>query len=146
MRRLTLLCALSLLLPACSGLRGQAKFEPLPDAPPLTPRANNCHVEVLELGKTFSRDHQVVGTLLMELSRDDLASEGGRGVTERLRAAACERGLYVVRDIKAYPNVATGAVLYEAKGAVLLDDEGRPIGSAALVVDDAGIAADGAMP
>lgn len=128
MRRMKLALVFVFLLAAsgCPSTRSGVKFEPLPDAPVLEPRPEGCHVDIHERGKPVTRPHKVVGTLVLEASRDQVQAEGGAGVTERMKTAACTYGIFIVKDIKAYPNAGVqGGVVYEAEAAVLLDENGN---------------------
>jgi hypothetical protein len=125
--RFVLLCGVFFVAVGCKSLTTGVKWEPRPDAPDLPARGDGCYVEVFELGREPERPYLVVGTLVLELSGDDLRSGGGQSVAKRFKEAACERGVFLVKDVKGYPNTVTGGVLYEAKAAVLLDENGQPI-------------------
>lgn len=114
---------------SCAGVRSNVRFEPAPDAPALRPRPEGCHVDIHELGNEVTRPHKVVGSLVLEASQDELRDVGGQGISDRLRAAACANGAFIVKDLKAYPNSVTGGVLYEAKAAVILDERGNILGN-----------------
>lgn len=128
-RRLSEVAALSFITTslACAGMTTGVKWHPRGDAPTLPSRGDGCYVEVYEAGKAPTRPYQVVGTLELSLDADQLASSGGQGVAERFKKAACEYGVFLVTDIKMFPDPTRGGASYEAKGAVYLDDEGRPI-------------------
>lgn len=121
------LVLLPLGLLACASATTGVNWQPRDDAPTLPSRGDGCYVEVYETGKEPTRPYQVVGKLRLKLDRDELASGGGQGVAQRFKRAACEYGVFLVTDIKAFPDATRGGAEYEAKGAVYLDDEGRPI-------------------
>lgn len=129
-------------LVACASTTTGVKWAAHDDAPALPSRGDGCYVEVYELGNEPARPYQVVGVLTLRLGADELSSGGGQGIADRFKKAACEYGVFLVKDIKAYPDTTRGGAEYEAKGAVFLDDEGRPIlvrsGNAAPDAADAG--------
>lgn len=111
----------------CASVTSGVKWHPHADAPALENRGDGCYVEVYELGNAPTRPHQVVGTLELSLDAQELSSGGGQGVAERFQKAACEYGVFLVTDIKAFPDTTRGGASFEAKGAVYLDEQGRPI-------------------
>lgn len=125
-RGLSSSCALLLAIGCASATTG-VKWEPRADAPPLPSRGGGCYVEVYELGKEPARPYLVVGVLTLKLDAEDLRTGGGQGITDRFKKAACEYGVFMVKDIKAYPDTTRGGAEYEAKAAVFLDDKGQPI-------------------
>lgn len=140
---LAALAPLVVVVVACASTTTGVKWQPRDDAPSLPSRGGGCYVEVYELGNEPERPYQVVGVLTLRLSADELQSGGGQGISERFKKAACEYGVFLVKDIKAYPDTTRGGAEYEAKGAVFLDDNGRPIlvrsGNDAPAATDAGI-------
>lgn len=119
--------SLVLLAVSCASLTTGVKWEPKADAPKLPSRGDGCYVEVYELGNEPPRPYRVVGELSMRLDAEELRSGGGQGVSDRFKKAACEYGIFLVKDIKSYPDTSRGGAEYEAKAAVFLDDKGEPI-------------------
>ena len=130
MKRSAISSLLAVLLLAGCATTG-IKYEKAEGAPELPGRGAGCHVEIMELGRELEHEYEfkTMGTLVWKLSAAELrALDGEEAIQKRLLKAACEYGLYVVTDITAYPNSQYGGATYEAKGGVLLDKEGNPIG------------------
>ncbi|MFZ9888059.1 MAG: hypothetical protein ACO3JL_11205 [Myxococcota bacterium] len=116
----------ALLCLACTTLRTGVAFTPHADAPELTTRPDGCYVEVLELGREPRRRYLAVGTLQLRVSDEDLRFPAV-SVADRFRKAGCEYGVFLVKDIKAFPDPGRGVVEYSATAALWLDDQGIPI-------------------
>ncbi len=125
---LALSSSLFALVGGCASTLSGVKWQPAADAPPLPSRGAGCYVEVYELGNEPERPYRVVGVLTLKVSGEELRSGGGgQGISERFQKSACEYGVFLVKDIKAYPDTTRGGVEYEAKAAVFLDESGQPI-------------------
>jgi hypothetical protein len=126
-RFLLLLAFTGLCLGACKTMTSGVSFERKTDAPELGGRGDGCYVEIFELGNEPERAYQVVGVMTLELSNEQIKNGQGEDVARRFKEAACGYGAFMVKDIKTYPEPTSGRVLYEAKAAVFLDENGKPI-------------------
>lgn len=126
----TLLAASTLGAFACATLTGVVsgvKYEALDLDVKLEPRGEGCHVDVFELGREAEHEHpfKITGTLVWTLSKTQLRELAPKDIENRIHQAACRYGLFVISEVTAYPSTKTGGVVYEAKGGVLTDAEGR---------------------
>jgi hypothetical protein len=131
-------------LVACLTAYNRYKWTALDGAPVVEPRAEGCHVDVFEDGQKVDRPHAELGSLVMEFPQSKLKEQGPEGAIKTLKAAACENGAFIIKDLRA---LSTGAVdkglVYEGTLATLLGDDGQPIN---LRRTDAGPASDPVPP
>ncbi len=126
MRSLVAALGLAPVLVACATTVSNADYTAASDAPLLERRPDGCHVEIYEEGKDVPVKHQVIGHVVLEKGKADLRGGPDSGYGS-LRAVACEHGAFIVRDVRALPT-ANGFV-FEGDLAVLLDEQGRPVGN-----------------
>lgn len=114
-------------LVACKSVTSGVKWEPKPDIPDLGNRGGGCYVELYEVGREPDRPYKIVGTMVLDLNRDQMKAGGGADVAKRFKESACEYGVFLIKDVKTYPEPTSGRMLYEAKAAVWIDENGDPI-------------------
>lgn len=116
----------------------------LPEAPPLERRAEGCHVELFEDGQHVSRPHVDIGRVVLNWPKDKMKEQGAEGAITTLKMAACEKGAFLIKDMRALTTGRDGGLVYEATFATLLGEDGAPLN---LIRGDAGIAPEtGATP
>jgi len=108
---------------------GGVKYTALDPSLELAPRPSGCHIDNFTLGREATHQYPflVTGNLLWSLKKTQIDALGPDGLQKKIHDAACSNGLFLVSDITAYPNTQTGGMSYEAKGAVLVDEDGLPL-------------------
>lgn len=112
---------------ACKSATTGVKWEPKSGAPDLGSRGDGCYVEMYEAGREPERPYKVVGKLVLDLNRDAVKGGGGADVSSRFKQAACEYGVFLIKDVKTFPDPTSGAIFYEATAAVWVNEKGEPI-------------------
>jgi hypothetical protein len=113
---------------ACLTTYNRPKFTAIDGAPAVEPRPDGCHVDVFEDGSKVDRKHAELGRVVLDWPQAKLKEQGPEGAINTLKAAACENGAFLVKDVRA---LSTGAVesglVYEGTFATLLGDDGLPL-------------------
>lgn len=99
----------------------------LDDAPAVEPRPEGCHVDVFEDGQEVTRPHADLGRVVLEWPKAKLDEQGPEGAITTLKAAACEHGAFIIKDLRALPRGPSEGLVYDATFATLLGEDGRPI-------------------
>lgn len=129
-RRLALwlaLCALSLLAGSCITAINNAKLKPIEGAPEVEKRADGCHVEVFQDGEAVTRPHADLGTVELDWPKKKIEEQGPEGAINTLKAFACEKGAFVIKDLRALAMGVGEGMIYEATFATLLGEDGKPL-------------------
>lgn len=130
---------------ACLTTYNRVDWSLLPEAPPVERRAEGCHVDLFEDGQEVTRPHRDLGRAVLNWPQDKLKEQGPEGAIATLKTAACERGAFIIKDLRALTTGREAGLVYEATFATLLGDDGEPLN---LIRPDAGPAAGdaGAAP
>lgn len=99
----------------------------LDDAPAVEPRPDGCHVDVFEDGQKVTRPHAELGRVVLEWPKAKLDEQGPEGAITTLKAAACEHGAFIIKDLRALPRGPSEGLVYDATFATLLGKDGRPL-------------------
>jgi hypothetical protein len=115
-------------LTACLTAYNRPKYTPLEGAPAVEPRPEGCSVDVFEDGTPVDRPHADLGRVVLDWPQAKVKEQGPEGAIRTLKAAACENGAFLVKDVRA---LSTGAVesglVYEGTLATLLGPDGQPM-------------------
>lgn len=113
---------------ACLTTYNRPKFTPVDGAPLVEPRPEGCHVDVFEDGSKVDRKHVELGRVVLEWPTAKMKEQGAEGAIKTLQASACEKGAFIVKDVR---GLSMGAVdsglVYEGTFATLVGDDGLPI-------------------
>lgn len=112
---------------ACITSYNRYKWTALAEAPPVEPRPEGCHVDVFEDGQKVTRPHADLGAIVLEWPQQKLDEQGPEGAITTLKAAACEQGAFIIKDLRALPRGPKEGLVYDATLATLLDENGRPL-------------------
>lgn len=142
-QRLTLLAVLPLgvlgLALSCITTYNSVKLRPRDDAPAVEKRADGCHVDIFQDGEPVSRPHADLGAVELDWPLKKLQEQGPEGAIATLKAFACEKGAFIIKDLRALPMGVGEGMIYEGTLATLLGPDGRPLNpKGASVAPDAG--------
>jgi hypothetical protein len=112
---------------ACLTSYNRYKWTALADAPQVSPRPDGCNVDVFEDGSKVPRPHADLGNIVLEWPAAKLQEQGPEGAIATLKAAACENGAFIIKDMRALSTGEDRGMVYEATFATLLGDDGKPI-------------------
>lgn len=122
------LCGTLAIAVACLTTYNRPKFTPVDGAPLVEPRPEGCHVDVFEDGSKVPRPHKDLGRVVLEWPTSKLKEQGAEGAIRTLQASACEKGAFLVKDVR---GLSMGAVdsglVYEGTFATLLGEDGEPL-------------------
>jgi len=111
---------------ACITTYNKPKFVAREGIPLLDRRADGCNVDVFEDGTKVTRDHLDIGSIVLEWPQSKLKEQGPEGAITTLKAAACEQGAFIIKDMRALSTGIDAGLVYEATLATLVEN-GRPI-------------------
>lgn len=121
--------ALPLLLAAtaCITAYNDARITRKEGAPEVERRPDGCHVDVLQDGERLERPHAEIGSVVLDWPRKKIEEQGPEGAINTLKAFACEKGAFVVKDLRALPMGVGEGMIYEGTLATFLGDDGKPL-------------------
>jgi hypothetical protein len=122
---------------ACITTYNRPKITMKDGVPQLEKRPDGCHVDVFEEGQKVPREHLDIGSIVLEWPSAKIKEQGPEGAINTLKAAACEHGAFIVKDLRALSTAEDfgGGLIYEATLATLVEN-GHPINEKKLA--DAG--------
>ena len=145
-RPLALLAAIALC--ACMSTYNNARLKPKDGAPEVEPRGGGCNVEIYEDGQPVTKPHQDLRTVELDWPQAKIEEQGPEGALKTLKELACEKGAFLILDLRALTLGVGEGMMYEATFATLLGDDGKPLNlkGAKGAPPDAGVATPDPAP
>lgn len=140
------LVAITALVLSCITTFNRPKLTPKEGAPEVERRSDGCHVDVFQDGEQVPRPHAELGTVALDWPQKKIEDQGPEGAMVTLKAFACERGAFVIKDLRALTMGVGEGMIYEATFATLLDEQGKPLNAKVAVQPDAGSAGSNGAP
>ncbi len=126
-RRLTLAAASAALALGCITAYNRPTLTPRDDAPEVEQRGDGCHVDVFQDGEPVPRPHLDLGAVELDWPQKKIEEQGPEGAIATLKAFACEKGAFIIKDLRALAKGVGEGMIYQATFATLLGDDGKPL-------------------
>lgn len=130
----------------CITTFNKPKLTPAEGAPEVLRRADGCNVDVYQDGEAVPRKHADLGAVELDWPQKKIEEQGPEGAIATLKAFACEKGAFVVKDLRVLAMGVGEGMIYQATFATLLDDDGRPLNAKSEPASDGGPAGANCAP